>query len=116
METFATVERPWRNNEPFVSCIPEGIYPLVLGVFHRNTPELEDDYPSWEIHDVPGRTLVKMHRANRPTDVQGCVGVGKTHTDLGVAKSKVGYAEWMDAMEEIMGGRIRTEIEITWGW
>lgn len=66
---FYTVERPWVGNEPFVSCIPEGIYQV--------EPYSSPKYPDvWEITDVPERTHILIHVANYSRDVQGCIGVG----------------------------------------
>ena len=30
-----TVERPWLDNKPRESCIPEGVYRLELGMYNR---------------------------------------------------------------------------------
>jgi hypothetical protein len=65
-----TVERPWANNKPFISCIPPGIYPIKLGRFNRG------NYPCWEVCRVPNRTYIKIHRGNTARDVQGCIAVG----------------------------------------
>lgn len=97
-----TVERPWQQNLPSVSCIPAGTYPLVLGFFYSGDGVGgKPDYPAYELQDVPGRALIKIHRANRCTQVKGCIGVG---TALGcesgrwaVLQSAVAYAEFMNA-------------------
>lgn len=66
---FYTVERPWLDNAPFKSCIPEGIYQV--------EPYSSPKYPDvWEITDVPERTHILIHVANYSKDVQGCIGVG----------------------------------------
>lgn len=66
---FYTVERPWLDNAPFKSCIPEGIYQV--------EPYSSPKYPGvWEIIDVPERTHILIHVANYARDVQGCIGVG----------------------------------------
>lgn len=65
-----TVERPWLDNKPRESCIPEGVYRLDLGMYNRG------GYPAYEIMDVPDRSLIKMHIANNMNDVVGCVGFG----------------------------------------
>lgn len=72
-----TVERPWLDNKPRESCIPEGVYRLELGMYNRG------GYPAYEIMNVPDRSLIKMHIANNMNDVIGCVGFG----------SKLGYYE-----------------------
>lgn len=72
-----TVENPWKDNEPYVSCIPAGWYPFRFGHYNRG------DYNAYEICDVPGRSSVKIHLGNVAQDVQGCVVLGM---ELGVAK------------------------------
>ena len=65
-----TVERPWLGNTPSVSCIPDGVYELELGTYHRG------GYAAYELVHVVGRSLIKIHRANLAAEVQGCIGVG----------------------------------------
>ena len=68
--TCYTVERPWLDNKPNESCIPEGVYSLELGMYNNG------GYPAYEIMNVPDRSLIKMHIANNMNDVVGCVGFG----------------------------------------
>lgn len=113
---FSTVERPWLDNERSISCIPAGTYPLVLGEFRRNTADPSDDYPCFEIHDVPGRNLIKIHVANRPDQVQGCIaiglGFGVSNGVWSVIHSRAAHQQFMEAM----GSHVECEIEIAWGW
>lgn len=78
---LATVEDAWRGNQPLVSCIPEGTYPLQFawsGKRNRLVPF---------VLDVPHRSLIEIHVANTDRDVEGCIGVGLRATDTGVALS-----------------------------
>lgn len=99
-----TVERPWLDNQPNISCIPEGEYEMVLSYFHKG------GYPAYEIIGIPGRTEIKIHVANTMDDVIGCVGVGE---GLGYIKgkwsvtySKMAYKAFMPAMAGIKRARI----------
>jgi hypothetical protein len=74
---LATVERPWLNNVVGISCIPEGAYTCVPSRYHRG------GYDAIEIKDVAGRTLIKIHIANLPEEVEGCIGVGVRHGAIG---------------------------------
>jgi len=76
---YQTIEEEWRDNEPRISCIPTGIYRCERSTFHRG------GYPTFEVTGVPGRTLIKIHRANTEEDLQGCIGLG---LNLGVLKVK----------------------------
>jgi len=92
-----TVERPWLDNKPRESCIPEGVYRLELGMYNRG------GYPAYEIMNVPDRSLIKMHIANNMNDVIGCVGFGDSlgyYENLwSVMNSGKTMAKFMDAMD-----------------
>ena len=68
-ERFYTIERPWLDNKPNVSCIPEGNY--LTG--WRDSPRFGE---TWHVKDVEDRTWILIHAANYPKDVQGCIGLG----------------------------------------
>ena len=66
-----TVERPWLDNKPFVSCIPTGTYT----VKKRDGSNQDLKYPdAWEVLDVKHRWGILFHVANTPIDVVGCIG------------------------------------------
>ena len=69
--TLYTVEPPWLNNSPNISCIPEGIY-VVSKYNSERFPDV------WEVKDVAGRTYILFHAGNKPGDVEGCIAVGLT--------------------------------------
>ena len=74
------VEQPWRNNRPFISCIPAGEYEL-----HRFKRKNGDDALVF-INEEMGVTEWKeshskrytclIHIANWPHNVKGCLGPG----------------------------------------
>lgn len=64
-----TVERPWLDNKPSISCIPPGQYDCVPAYFFRG------DYAAVEITKVPGRAHILFHIANKPTELEGCIAV-----------------------------------------
>lgn len=72
--TFVTMERPWKDNMVYVSCIPPGIYPL-----RKRTSEVvrrasNGQYArGWEVCDVPGRTYIMIHPGNSIEDTEGCI-------------------------------------------
>ena len=90
-----TVERPWLNNKVRESCIPEGLYKCKLGRYNKG------GYTAYEVQDVPGRSLIKIHIANYPRDVMGCIGLGTTYSGNLVGSSKSAYMEFMDHMRGI---------------
>lgn len=83
---FHTIERPWLNNQPFVSCIPEG--------FYLCRPYSSAKYPDvYEIVGVPGRDKILIHVANYAKDVQGCIGLG-----LGISTDRLMVTSSRDAL------------------
>lgn len=74
---FYTLERAWVNNERRISCIPEGIYKLVM----RYSPIVQrtsgGEYTSgYEITGVKDRDLIMIHVGNYVKDTEGCLLVG----------------------------------------
>jgi len=116
--TCYTVERPWLKNEPGVSCIPVGDYPLALDHYHKG------DYPAYEIRDVPNRSRILIHVANTMLDVKGCIAPGKWLGALadkqgelgpkgqpiwGVLGSRDAFDAFMDCMHGITETTIRIQ-------
>lgn len=66
---YFTCERPWLNNQPFVSCIPEGQYQV--------KPYHSAKFPDvWQVNGVVGRSHILFHVGNKPDNVSGCIAVG----------------------------------------
>ena len=66
------IERAWKDNRVNVSCIPKGTYLMKRGMF--NKPEVP--YATFEVQDVPNRTVIKFHRANKANELLGCFAPG----------------------------------------
>jgi hypothetical protein len=62
-----TIELPWRNNQPSISCIPEGSYNLRERFSTRFGRHLE-------ILNVPNRSHILFHPANNALrELRGCI-------------------------------------------
>ena len=93
-----TLELPWRDNEPYISCIPEGTYNC-----HRyGSPKFENTF---QICNVPKRTYILFHRANTIDDLRGCIGIAE---EFGVLKdqpailsSGKGFKEFLKLTEKV---------------
>ena len=114
-QKWFTVERPWENNKPSVSCIPAGTYPIKLGTFYSGDGVGgKPDYPAYELLNVPNRALIKIHKGNRMLDVRGCIALGKELGAEGgmwcVRRSKEAFEEFMVAAA-LLDPR---EITISW--
>lgn len=66
------VEKPWKNNQKRISCIPEGFY--VAERYKSPTPSRGT---VWQLKDVPHRDHIQIHRGNWVEDVIGCLAIGK---------------------------------------
>ena len=73
-----TGELPWRNNEPFFSCIPVGVYVCHFGPSNQFGE-------AYEAKDVPYRTKILIHLGNwcgdkkkgYKRDAKGCILLGR---------------------------------------
>lgn len=65
-----TLELPWEDNKPFVSCIPEGTYKAkkYMSPSKKQTVLMLDD--------VPGRTYIQIHAGNYTRQIEGCILIG----------------------------------------
>lgn len=92
--TFRTIELPWRDNREDVSCIITGVFPLWVIERTKKFP-----YPHIGVGDVPGRSGVRIHRANRPSQLLGCVAPGLAPYGF---RTEDGVASSTDALERIV--------------
>ena len=102
-----TVEKPWKDNQPFESCIPEGSYKMG----RHDSPKFGKN--TWHILEVPDRSYILIHAGNTPADVVGCIALGKSlriNAD-GVSSSRTALNELLAATE----GLTEAEILITSG-
>jgi len=97
--TLYTVERPWLNNMPSVSCIPEGEYRCAPRHFFRG------GYETIEILGVPGRSHILFHKGNVASDVEGCVAVGSNLGALGHTWAVLGSQAGLSKFLEIHGDK-----------
>lgn len=76
-----TIERPWLDNKPMVSCIPVGQYKFIKhsGNKWKNV---------WELLDVPDRSAILIHSGNTISDINGCIAVGSQFFNNGVLQSQ----------------------------
>lgn len=66
-----TIELPWHNNHPQLSCIPTGTYEFAAYVSPKHGTV-------WMAHNVPDRSFIEIHPANLASELLGCIGVGDT--------------------------------------
>ena len=69
-EICKTLENPWLNNAPNISCIPAGKY-IAKKYSSAKYPNV------WELQNVRDRTLILIHNGNLEKHTEGCILVGK---------------------------------------
>ena len=67
-----TLERPCRDNHGPMA-IPPGRYELGI----HDSPKFKRLLPI--LKDVPGRSYILIHPANKPEELEGCIAVGTRH-------------------------------------
>jgi hypothetical protein len=103
-----SLELPWRDNKPRVSCIPTGRYRIVLEFSPAFGMHL------WELKDVPNRSEVKIHVANYTRQLRGCIAPGMDLRDIdadGITDTRNSRAA-LDGIEEAMGNATESYITI----
>lgn len=92
-----TLERPWLDNQPNVSCIPTGTY----GCKQISSPRFGETY---KVLDVPKRTHILFHKGNRAQDSRGCILLGqyygKINGDPAILNSAITVTSFMGDMSE----------------
>lgn len=103
-----SLERGWLNNQRNISCVPQGVYPLVLEWSNRFKTEL------WELKNVPNRSECKIHSANFWDDLNGCISPGLDLRDIngdGLLDTTSSRAA-LKKFHEVMIGFKKAEIRI----
>lgn len=99
-----TLELPWRDNRPSLSCIPRGEYDVQLYA----SPRFGKAY---QVQHVPGRSYILFHAGNLAGDVErgfrthseGCILLGKHFGTLAgqqaVLASRPAVREFMERLD-----------------
>lgn len=99
LSNIYTLELPYKDNRPFVSCIPGGHYKAKLT--QSPTKGL-----AIEILNVPGRTHILFHVGNTINDLKGCIAIGShVGDDIVNSKgliSKRGLVRSKDALDRLL--------------
>lgn len=76
-ELVKTIELPWKDNKPFVSCIPEDTYLVAK----THSPRFGED--TFEVIGVKGRSGIRFHIANFALkELEGCIAPCLSFKDL----------------------------------
>lgn len=101
-----TIERASVEFSSDHPCINEGTFRAKRVNSPKHGPN------TWELQDVPGRTNIQVHIANKPHELLGCIAVGVHHFiddtgEPGVDQSRIAYERFMQLTHA------ETEIEFT---
>lgn len=104
---WAIVEQPWRNNEPFRSCVPEGSFECVS----HKSPRFGQCFAlvgdGVGINQGDGhRWGILIHSANWPDQLQGCLAPGKSLQPIPAGgrewPQSLGVTQSRQAMQEMI--------------
>lgn len=71
-----TLERPWKNNQKNISCLPKGTYEC------RYTFSPKFLKYTYELQNTSPRSGIRIHSANYFFDLQGCIALGDSYGDI----------------------------------
>jgi len=118
--TFYSVEKPWRDNEPYISCIPEGKYRCVWRPTSTSVPA-SFGLHTWYVEggnemvgfDFGVRTRIAWHIGNTADDVTGCAAFGLRLGTVGGKWAVQRSADAMTLLREKLPNVF--DFEIKWG-
>ena len=99
-----TIERPWKDNERRVSCIPKGTYPLFTKEYGRFWDKYKLPIPI--LGNTDPRSEILIHPANYAKDLAGCIALGDSKGENAVWNSVKTWKKWLPVISEA------TEIKI----
>lgn len=117
----ATLEHPYRDEDHDgftdhdTSCIPAGVYDLLLRVSKKNGGDGGHDYDVPQLRGVPHRDVVQMHRGNTLKDTRGCILVGtsraKSADEPMILGSEAAHKKMMASIyDDLKAGRCELEV------
>jgi Family of unknown function (DUF5675) len=75
--TYSTVELPWQDNTPDVSCVPEGVYDLIPYDSPKHGPTWYLENATWDVGGKgAARSFCELHAANFARQLEGCIAAG----------------------------------------
>lgn len=100
-KVIRSIERPWLNNRPNISCIPEGVYPAKWlersgsGRYKR----------VWHVTGVPGRSGILFHVGNLVRHSRGCILPGMKWGKLEGVSAVLSSGSALSAMRSELSGK-----------
>lgn len=106
---FKTLELPWLNNWPRISCIPVGTYSIIKLAPTDNIP-----YEHLGLLLVPKRSGICVHAGNFNTQILGCILVGIDYKDINEdgQLDVINSRETLDKLIKLMPEKAEIEISL----
>lgn len=113
-----TVERPWLDNKPTVSCVPPGVYTLERHSSNKypNTFALVNDSLG-VTHYKEGwskRYGILIHAGNVSSDLMGCIAPGERLGALNGDWAVLGSKSALSRIRKALGNEERHALYIAW--
>ena len=97
---LSTIERPWLNNRPNVSCIPPGEY-LCKWIERSASGKYKR---CWHVVGVDGRSGILWHSGNLVRHSLGCILPGLRHGQLKGREAVLSSKPALNRMRRELGG------------
>jgi hypothetical protein len=93
-----SLERPWMNgsNEHGVACILPGTYEVQTDF----SPHFNKIMPI--LLNVPGRSEIRIHPANWPSQLEGCIAIGLKEDKDAIENSVAAFEPFFFRLEEAL--------------
>lgn len=114
-----TVEKPWRHNEPFSSCVPDGLYSLehhesnkfgeTVALVNAGLNVYHHEFQRSHKHD---RYAILIHAGNTEADVVGCIAIGERLGFVGGKWAVLNSRAAMGQARDLL--RSHSMLEIVW--
>lgn len=105
LHSCVTLELPWRDNAPQISCIPEFSYTV-------DARESDKHGQHYHVTGVAGRTFILFHPGTYTSQLRGCIIPGRKLLDLNADQVPdiTGTRATLDKMLVALGATFRLHI------
>lgn len=97
-----SIENKWKNNEPWVSCIPDGEYICEQGTFSKAIYPANPTGITYQILDIPGRSDCIFHPGNTHFDTSGCILPVTNYSRFGMTEgggsSRIAHTKFINSL------------------
>jgi hypothetical protein len=104
---YCSLELPWNGGKNLqkLNCILPGTYELII----TRSPHLKYETPI--LLNVPMRDDIRIHIANYPEDILGCIGIGLSRGLDFIGQSRLAFDDFFPRLQEALKtGRVFIEV------